>query len=504
MLARTYTATLQGLNPTKIEVEVDTVRGQPKLIFIGLPTRTVAEAKERITAAVSSCGIRIKSRKTIVNLAPADLKKTASCIELPIAIALLKQYGEIRLDSDKTMFFGEFSLNGELKPLKHALALVCAAKTMGFKEVVVPASSVQQLKYISGIEIKYIEHLRDYLEFAQKHKPLSFLQTKKFIHKSKNREHSVSITDILGQEVAKRALVIAAAGRHHLLLTGPPGAGKSLLAQSLNSILPPLSSQEAMEVAMVYSAAGIERNFSSSRPFRSPHHTASILGLLGGGTQIKPGEISLAHCGVLFLDELNLFNKATLEALREPLEKGSVTLTKNQGSIRFPARFSFVAATNPCPCGFAQSSYRSCTCTPDQIKRYKSKLSGPLKDRIDLSLTVLPAAHSKLSARSDTESLEIIQAQVLAAQKKQADRFANTTVQNNGRLTSKLIREHCVLEPMAQKLLSTAAERLALSSRGYFSIIRIAQTIADLEAAPKINADHIAEALQFRPNYTTN
>lgn len=496
MLAKTFTASLQGLVPTKIEVEVDTIRGQPKLIIIGLPTQAVAEAKERVTSAILNCGVRIRSRRTIVNLAPADLKKSSSCFELPIAVALLKHYREIPATNTKTMFFGEFSLNGDLKPLRGALALVEAAKKLGFQEVVVPAASVSELKVITGIKIFPINRLNDYVDSLKNGKILPELLASKFSLNQQNL-YSVAVTDIAGQELAKRALVIAAAGRHHLLMVGPPGIGKSMLAQGIISLLPPLTREEAVETSIIH-AAHNGNGLLTQRPFRSPHHTATAQGLLGGGRLLSPGEFSLAHRGVLFLDELPLFSRPALESLREPLESGWITLTRGSGSIRYPARFSLIAAANPCPCGFMGTNAGTCTCTPSMLDRYQAKISGPLRDRIDMTVYLEAASPTTLRNQRNDKLLQEFQEMVLSAQEIQQHRYRKEIISNNSELTSKTARLYCPLSEEAEKLLVSAASRLQLSTRGYFSVLKVARTISDLEKKQVISKTHLAEALQFR------
>lgn len=499
MLARTFTATMIGLEPVKIEIEVDGNQGQPALIIVGLPSKTVAESKDRITSALRNCGIRIRSKRTVVNLAPAEIKKNSSSFELGIAIGILKMYREIDLDTNSTLFLGELSLEGTIKPIKGALPLVLAAKKMGFTEVVLPEGNALEVSSIKDIKIFTLKHLKEYISFAQKNTPLTLLKRELFkVTSTLNSENDFN--DIQGQEFAKRALTVAAAGGHNILLLGPPGSGKSILAKALTTILPPLTEEEAVEVTSIYSVAGLHTgSLLTLRPFRSPHHTTSVIGLIGGSSHLKPGEISLAHRGVLFLDEFPEFNRACIEALRQPLEEGKIAITRASGQSIFPAIITLVAAANPCPCGNYGSTTKACSCTPSLVSKYRERISGPIVDRIDLQVRVEEVPTNDLTAsQTKKTSSQAIRKKVMAARARQLKRLVQTTYYSNNEIPSKELFKLCKFEPSATTLLKQATKKYHFSARSYFKIIRIAQTIADLEASTTIASRHIAEALQYR------
>ncbi len=502
MLAKTFSATLRGLEPIKIEVEVDAVRGAPKLIIIGLPSKAIDEAKERITAALINCGIRPKSKRTVINLAPANLKKSDNAVEFAIVVALLKLYGKVKIETDKAIFLGELSLDGTLKSITGALPLVIAAKEMGFESIFLPKANLNEVNIIKDIKIYPVKHLAQFIALASGKDKKAIKPAPLRTFASQKQTYPLDFADIKGQEQAKRALEICAAGGHNLIMVGPPGAGKSLLAKTFPSILPPLTEQEAIEVTKIFSIAGLtdKQGLITTRPFRSPHHTISQAGLVGGGSNLKPGEISLAHRGVLFLDEIPEFSRTALEALRQPMEDGVVTIARAAGSARYPASFTLIAAANPCPCGYFGSKQKKCRCSPLIIERYHQKLSGPVLDRIDVRLHVDAVKLKALTAKDKgkNESSVQIRKRVIKARKRQLKRYQNTPYLTNSELMSKDVKHFLKLTDSADRLLTQATTNLNLSARSYFKVIKVAQTIADLAGKDKIEAEFISEALQYR------
>lgn len=499
MLARTYSAITQGLDPIKIEVEVNGSHGTPNLVLIGLPNKSIDEAKERITAAVVNCGFLIRAKRVVVNLAPADIYKSNNALELSIAVGLLAMYGDIPHPDSDIMFFGELSLTGEVRPIRGALPLVLAARQFGATKVVLPSQNQDEVSVIDQIAIYPVKHLSEVVRLLQTQFNRPPLELKIYQPALYALEQDFAM--IRGQLQAKRALEVAAAGGHNILLIGPPGAGKSLLSQAFASILPPLTKAEAIEVTQIHSLKGLTlgRGLIATRPFRAPHHTTSQAGLIGGGIRLQPGEISLCHRGVLFLDELPEFSSYCLEALRQPLEEGVVNISRANGTVQYPARFQLVAAANPCVCGYAGSKKKPCSCTPYQRLNYLKRISGPIMDRIDMHLRVHEVETTDLvSATTNAESSQTIGLRVQVARHRQQDRYQSDIITNSTLKPSQVDRL-LPRTPSAQKLLHRAVDYFSLSARSYFKVIKLARSIADLGESDLIDDPHVAEALQYRP-----
>lgn len=502
MLSRTYSATLQGLQATAIEVEADSVQGKPNFILIGLPEKTLDEARERLSSALQCCGVRLKCKRTIVNLAPADLKKNGSTLELAIAVALLELTLEKKLTLGSDIFFGELALNGEIRAIHGALSLVNFAKKHGFKRVFLPKINAGEVSLFTDIEIYPLAHLQELIDFLRGKRELEPLSPQTY--EAEREKSATDFADIIGQKVAKRCLEIAAAGGHNLLLCGVPGAGKSLLASALPSILPPLTQEEALILTEIYSVAGLTNKLITTRPCRSPHHSISAVGLAGGGTKLLPGEISLAHHGILFLDELAEFRRDALEVLRQPLETGQIIISRAAGCVTYPAQITLIAASNPCPCGYLGSHKRHCRCTPADLARYRRKLSGPIIDRLDMQIFVAEVNLETLVDKNlpEEESSALIRQRVMKAREKAAARWAacGLDVKTNSQLTSAQIRQFISLTPAAVSLLQAATLKWQLSARAYFKLIKVARTIADLEPQPLevLDVPQVAESLSYR------
>ncbi|MBP7740950.1 YifB family Mg chelatase-like AAA ATPase [Candidatus Woesebacteria bacterium] len=505
MLSFVNTANISGLETIKIRVEVNLTRGKPQLVIIGLASKTIEESKERITSALINSGIRPKSQRTIVNLAPADVKKSGSLFDLAILIGILKSYEKIIFNTDDAMFFGELSLNGEVKKINGILPLVIAAKEMKIKKVFIPFDNCNEVSLISGIEIYPIKHINELIlkkdiDLPKRIESLKF-QYGKLV--DIENETNIDFADIYGQKIAKRSLEIAAAGGHNLLMVGPPGSGKSMLAKALVGILPPLTEQETTETTKIYSVSGLlKNNFIRSRPIRSPHHTISRTGMVGGGNIIKPGEISLAHNGILFLDEFSEFPKHVIESLRQPMEEGIVSISRASGTVKYPSKFTLIAASNPCPCGYKNSEVYECICNDNMTQQFRKKISGPIMDRIDLTIFVKSVEIKKITEAhlSTNVNSKTVYERVAKARIKQNERFGGTKITINSQLSSKQVRKFCILSTAAEKLLKQASIKLKISTRSYFKIIKISQTIADLDDRNQkiIEEKHIAEALQYR------
>lgn len=502
MLAKVLSGTTVGLDGILIEIEVDVAeKGFPGLTIVGLPDKVVDEAKDRVRTAIINAGYEMPDCRITVNLAPADLPKEGSSFDLPIALGILAASGMIKKELlANSIFVGELSLEGRVRSVNGIISIALLAKKLQIENLFLPLKNAVEASLVDDVTVYPVLKLVDlifHINQLKLIKPQLKTDWKSF---QIREDYEFDFSDIRGQEQVKRAMIIAASGFHNLHLKGPPGAGKTMLSRAFPSILSPMDKEEILEVSKIYSVSGLLRDkfLVSQRPFRSPHHTTSRIGLVGGGTKPAPGEVSLAHRGVLFLDEFPEFPRSVLEALRQPLEDGKVTISRASGSLTFPSRFLLLAASNPCPCGYLGHPTKSCRCLPGDILRYKKRISGPLLERIDLHVDVPPVEQKKLSSYQSGETSKEIRKKVVAARERQKKRFKNLKIKTNGEMRVAEIKKFCQFTDDTLNLLKQAISRLSLSARSYFKTIKIAQTIADLEGKEKIEASFIAEALQYR------
>jgi magnesium chelatase family protein len=502
MLVKTFGSAVYGIRATTITIEVSATQGI-NFFLVGLPDNAVKESQQRIESALQTQGYRMPGKKLVINMAPADIRKEGSAYDLPLAIGILAASGQMKSDGlERCIIMGELSLDGSVQPVKGALPIALQAKSEGFTACIFPKQNAREAAVVDGMNIYGAGNIGEVIDFFDGKQTLERMSIDLDAELLRNNEYEADFADVKGQENVKRAMEIAAAGGHNIIMIGPPGSGKTMLSKRLPGILPPLTLEEALETTKIHSVAGKtgkDTALVTRRPFRSPHHTISDVALVGGGSFPQPGEISLAHNGVLFLDELPEFKRTVLEVMRQPLEDRVITISRARFAIEYPASFMLVASMNPCPCGFYNHPEKKCVCAPGFVQKYLSRISGPLLDRIDIHIEVVPVPFDKLSEQRTAEPSRTIRERVTAARNAQRERYAEYRgIHCNAQINSKMLRKYCVIESDGYKIMQTAMQKLGLSARAHDRILKVSRTIADMEASPVIQAHHLAEAIQYR------